>query len=127
MRLTVQPLGVVLQGPLEAVLLPARGQVVEVGPEDDRVGLGELGVRAGVEAGEVAGVAALHPDGGRVVGGVVRALRDAHTDAGDEGRTAQSRQVRLQRGIELIGFVKVFQTFQKRSSGVNCPLQNQKC
>lgn len=49
--LTVQPLGVVLQRPLKAVLSPSRGQVMKVRAEDDGVRLGEFCVGTAVQAG----------------------------------------------------------------------------
>lgn len=58
--LTVQPLGVVLDGPLEGVPLLPCTRVVEVGAEDDRVGLRELGHGPAVQAGQTGRVAALY-------------------------------------------------------------------
>lgn len=93
--LTVQPLGVVLEGPLETELLPAGRKVVQVRAEDNRVRLGEFGVRAGVEAGQVSGVAPFHPHGGGVVRRIVGTLCYAHAYSGHKGGAAQAGQVRL--------------------------------
>lgn len=94
--LTVQPLGVVLEGPLETELLPAGRKVVQVRAEDNRVGFGEFRVRPRVEARKVSGVSLLHPHGGRVVRRVVGALRYAHAYSGHKGGPAQPGQVRLE-------------------------------
>lgn len=81
--LTVEPFRVVFECTLEAEFSTAGGEVVEVGAEDDGVGFGEFGVGAGIEAGEVAGVSVFDPDCCGVVGGVVRAFRNAHSDTWD--------------------------------------------
>lgn len=46
--LTVEPFRIVFQCPFEIVLLPAGRHVVQIGAEYHRVGLGELGIRAGI-------------------------------------------------------------------------------
>lgn len=93
--LTVQPLGVVLEGPLEAELLPAGGQVVEVRPENDGVGFGEFGVGSGVESGQVSGVALFHPNCRRIVRRVVGTLGDPHSYSRYEGVAAEVGQIPL--------------------------------
>lgn len=93
---TVQPLGVVFERPLERVLAPSGRVVVQVGAENHCVGFRELGVGARVEGGQLAGVAALHPHGRRVVARVERALGDAHAHAGHVLVAPQVRQVGLE-------------------------------
>jgi len=46
--LTVQPLGVVFQGPLEFILQPFSRSIIQISAENNRVRLGELGIGAGV-------------------------------------------------------------------------------
>jgi hypothetical protein len=106
--LTVKPLGVVFEGALEGVEASAGGQVVEVGAEDDGVRLGELGVGAAVEGGQVARVALLHPHRGRVVVGVKRALGHPLTHPRHILAPMQVRQVRLKtlRSIFNVGLKK---------------------
>jgi len=93
--LTVQPLGVVLKRPLEGVLPTLGCRVVQISPENDCVRLGELGVGAGVQAWQIAGVAFLHPNGGGVVRRVVGALGYAHAHPRDMLGPRQPRQIRL--------------------------------
>jgi len=97
--LTVEPLGVVLERPLEAERLATGSQIVEVRAEDDGVGLGEFGVRAGVKSRQVPRIALLDPDCRRIVRGVVGALRDAHADAGNELVARQVSQIALQENV----------------------------
>lgn len=75
---------------------------MQIGSEDDRVGLRELCVGAGVERGQVARVAALDPQCRGVVGRVVRALSDAHADARHVLPPWQVCQVRLQQKNNFI-------------------------
>lgn len=63
--------------------LLARRLVVEIRPEDDGVGLGELRHGAAVQTWKVVWIALLHPDGGGVVVGIEGALCDAVSDAGE--------------------------------------------
>lgn len=79
----VEPLGVVFEGSLVGELAFHGGEVEELRAEDDGVGLGELGVGARVEAGQVARIPALHPGRRRVVRRVVRALGDPVPHARD--------------------------------------------
>lgn len=69
---------------------------MQVSSEYDGVCFGELCVGAGVQRGQTARVAALHPQRGRVVRRVVGALRDAHPDAWHVLMAGQVRQVRLE-------------------------------
>ena len=69
-----------LESSLESVFASSGVDVEDVASEDDRVGLREFGVRTGVDGRVAAGIAVLHPDGGRVVLGIKRALGDAVTD-----------------------------------------------
>jgi len=48
--LTVEPVGVVFERPLEREFLATRGQVVQVRPEDNCVRFGELGVGTTVQS-----------------------------------------------------------------------------
>lgn len=76
--LTVKPLGVVLECPLEAERLATGSQIVEIRTKDDGIGLGELGVRARVKSWQVSGIALLDPDRRRIVRRIVGAFCDAH-------------------------------------------------
>lgn len=93
--LTVQPFRIVFKCPLEAVLLPPGGEVVQVRAEDDRVSLGELRIRARVQPGKASGIAMLHPDCSTVVRGVVRTLRDAHSNPRNVFIPMEVSEVRL--------------------------------
>lgn len=77
---------------------------MQVGPEDHSVCFSELRVGAGVERGQGARVAPLHPQGGGVVGRVVGTLRDAHADARHVLVTRQVCQVRLQQNTVYFYF-----------------------
>ena len=77
----IQPLGVVLNRSPVWVQLLSVGEVVQVGAKDDRIRTRELGHRAGVERRQVGWITVLHPDGGRVVLRIERALGDSIADA----------------------------------------------
>lgn len=95
--LTVKPLGIVLERPLEAERLAAGSQIEEIRAEDYGIGFGELGVRAGIKSWKVSGIALLDPDRRRIVRRVVRALRDAHSYSWDELVTRQVSQIALEK------------------------------
>lgn len=94
--LTVKPFRVVLERPLEAELLPAGGQIVQVRSENDGIRLGEFRVGSGIQTRKIPGVAPFHPNRCRVVGRIVRALGNSHTYARHEGTAAQVCQIGLQ-------------------------------
>jgi len=82
--LTIEPLGVVLECPLEAIRLTTGSQIVEIRAEDYGIGFGEFGVRAGIKSWQVSGIALLDPDCRRIVRRVIRALRDTHSYSRDK-------------------------------------------
>lgn len=94
-KLTVQPFRIVFQCAFEGELATARRVVVQIRAENDGVRFGELGIRTGIECGQVARIAALHPDGRRIIARVKRALGNAHAHTGDVFIATQMRQVGL--------------------------------
>lgn len=69
---------------------------MQVGPEDDRVRLGELRVGAWVQGWQIARVATLHPEGRGIVRRVVGTFGDAHPYSRHVLVSGQVRQVGLQ-------------------------------
>jgi len=82
--LTVEPLGVVLECPFEAVHLATGSQIEEIRAEDYGIGFGEFGVRAGIKSWQVSGIALLDPDRRRIVRRIIRTLRDALSHSRDK-------------------------------------------
>ena len=94
-KLTVQPFGIVFQCSLEGEFTTPRRVVVQIGAEDDCIRFGELGIGAGIECGQVAGISALHPNGGGIVARVKRTFGDTHAHSGHVLVPSQMRQVGL--------------------------------
>ena len=63
----IQHVAVIFDGSLEPIFPPSIVEIVQISSKDDGVCLRELRVGAGVEGGQLPGVAVLHPDGGGVV------------------------------------------------------------
>ena len=110
---TVEPFGVVFEGPLEGVLAAAGRVVVEIRAEDDGIGFGELGVGARVERRQTPRIAVLHPNGRAVVARVERALGDAHSNTGHVLISTQLRQISLKNinkkfNLLIYYFFKIF-------------------
>jgi len=117
--LTVQPLRVVFQGPLEFILQPFSRSIIQISAENNRVRLGELGIGARVlrrrkftasvrvresfslceqfayQAGQATRIAVLHINRSGVVEGIVGALGNAQAHANHIFRARQVSQIRL--------------------------------
>lgn len=76
--LTVKPLGVIFQRPLERELPAPSGQIVQISPKDHSVSFGELRVGPRIQRREATRVSFLDPQCCGVVRRVVRTFRDAH-------------------------------------------------
>lgn len=99
--LTIQGLRVEPRGPLGVLHLLATCLIVELRPEDERVGLVEVGDSARVQGRDILGVPVLGPDGRRVVFGVEWALglsiaeADAEHGVGIDGQIVGVQKVVL--------------------------------
>lgn len=86
-------MGIIFDRPLESVFSATGFLIENVAPEDDGVGLGELGVGARVNGWMTSGISVLHPDGRGVVLGVEGTLGDTIANARVEFVSGQFGQV----------------------------------